>query len=285
MAEHVRSFAKGPLLRALRVLCFALTCASIPATSAAAGTAAASTPAQRLYKAGARAFRNGDWQQARRSFIDAYALNHEAGLLYDIALATWRMAQSDPHSPWLREARDYFRRYLDEAPNGRSREPARRALAEIEKSLQPAEAATAPTQESPAQAQEPVATAETAQTTTEPEAKPTSAETARPEPTPTNEAAQTTTAPEIKTPVPPEPLMIPEELEPAARVQLTAPPLHVPPAPRRQPLYRRWWLWTSVGVVAAGVAVGLGVGLTSHPFSPTLSDFGPGTASPTMTAR
>jgi hypothetical protein len=33
--------------------------------------------------------------------------------------------------------------------------------------------------------------------------------------------------------------------------------------PERVPVYRRWWLWTIVGVaVAAGVGVGLGVGLT-----------------------
>jgi hypothetical protein len=34
--------------------------------------------------------------------------------------------------------------------------------------------------------------------------------------------------------------------------------------PPRQPVYKKWWLWTIVvGVVAVGVGVGLGVGLTS----------------------
>jgi len=33
--------------------------------------------------------------------------------------------------------------------------------------------------------------------------------------------------------------------------------------PRRQPVYKKWWLWTAVGVVAVGVGVGLGVGLSS----------------------
>jgi hypothetical protein len=32
--------------------------------------------------------------------------------------------------------------------------------------------------------------------------------------------------------------------------------------PATRPLYRQWWLWTTVGVVVAGVAVGLGVGLS-----------------------
>jgi len=35
------------------------------------------------------------------------------------------------------------------------------------------------------------------------------------------------------------------------------------PPPAKKPLYKRWWLWTTIGgVVVAGVAVGLGLGLT-----------------------
>lgn len=53
------------------------------------------------------------------------------------------------------------------------------------------------------------------------------------------------------------------------------------PAPARQPLYEKWWLWTAVagGVAAIALGVGLGVGLSSSPggggFSPTLPPFGP----------
>lgn len=42
-----------------------------------------------------------------------------------------------------------------------------------------------------------------------------------------------------------------------------APVVQAVPPPKRTPVYKRWWLWTAVGgVVAAGLAVGLGVGLT-----------------------
>ena len=35
--------------------------------------------------------------------------------------------------------------------------------------------------------------------------------------------------------------------------------------PERRPIYKRWWLWTTVGgVVVVGLGVGLGVGLTQH---------------------
>lgn len=33
------------------------------------------------------------------------------------------------------------------------------------------------------------------------------------------------------------------------------------------PLYKRWWLWTAIGVVAAGAAAGIAVGVTRSPAS------------------
>jgi tetratricopeptide (TPR) repeat protein len=48
------------------------------------------------------------------------------------------------------------------------------------------------------------------------------------------------------------------------------------PAPTaRTPLYKKWWLWTTiVGVAAVGVGVGVGVALSQKPsFDPTLPDF------------
>jgi hypothetical protein len=58
--------------------------------------------------------------------------------------------------------------------------------------------------------------------------------------------------------------MAPPSLEPptapsAAAALVTAP--LVPASDARKPaLYRRWWLWTAVGVAAVTVAVGVGVG-------------------------
>jgi len=51
-------------------------------------------------------------------------------------------------------------------------------------------------------------------------------------------------------------------------------PIVTPPPVREShkvPVYRRWWLWTSIGVAAAAVAVGLGVGLTSTQATPSAS--------------
>jgi tetratricopeptide (TPR) repeat protein len=51
---------------------------------------------------------------------------------------------------------------------------------------------------------------------------------------------------------------------PEVSSQLTA---TAPPPQKKEPLYKKWWLWTAVGgVVAVGLGVGLGVGL--HKSSP-----------------
>jgi len=36
------------------------------------------------------------------------------------------------------------------------------------------------------------------------------------------------------------------------------------PPPKRTPVYKKWWLWTIVGVVAAGAAAGVAVAVTSQ---------------------
>jgi len=69
---------------------------------------------------------------------------------------------------------------------------------------------------------------------------------------------------------------------PAVEAPHTATPA-APSAPttaveKKTPAYKKWWVWTLVGVVAAGAAVGLGVGLTqaqTSSFTPTLPAIGP----------
>jgi len=58
---------------------------------------------------------------------------------------------------------------------------------------------------------------------------------------------------------------------PAATPALTTTPTQPEPSAHAStPLYKRWWLWTIVGAVAAGTAVGVGVGLAERtPAAPT----------------
>jgi tetratricopeptide (TPR) repeat protein len=79
-------------------------------------------------------------------------------------------------------------------------------------------------------------------------------------------AAQPPAAPHPATPpaAPPQPAQV------EARAPLPALSLHV--AAAKTPVYKKWWLWTVVGVAAAGVAVGVGLGVQS-PLPPS-SHFG-----------
>jgi len=85
----------------------------------------------------------------------------------------------------------------------------------------------------------------------------------------------------------------PPETTPPASATAAAPPEAAAPAPLAaapvepaahasrdaRPVYKRWWLWTIVGVAAAGAAVGLGVGLTQQrSFNSTLPDLVAGNA-------
>jgi hypothetical protein len=57
-------------------------------------------------------------------------------------------------------------------------------------------------------------------------------------------------------------LVVPPPL--VAKPVMLAPPPTVVATPRRSPLYRRWWLWSAVGVAVAAIAVGVGVGLAER---------------------
>jgi tetratricopeptide (TPR) repeat protein len=37
-----------------------------------------------------------------------------------------------------------------------------------------------------------------------------------------------------------------------------------PDAPKKTPIYRKWWLWTAVGAGVAAIAIGVGLGLASQ---------------------
>jgi tetratricopeptide (TPR) repeat protein len=65
-------------------------------------------------------------------------------------------------------------------------------------------------------------------------------------------------------------------------IEATIRELEAPPPPLdRTPLYKKWWLWTIVGVaVAGGVALGVGLGVASQRshFESTIPDLGPSAA-------
>ena len=61
----------------------------------------------------------------------------------------------------------------------------------------------------------------------------------------------------------PEPQPAPVVVAPHDAVVVSATPR------QKQPIYKKWWLWTIVGVAAVGLGVGLGLGLTQTSASPS----------------
>jgi hypothetical protein len=259
MRPHVHHFSKAAPAAALVLeLCLA-----------GAASAQAPSPAQgeRLFEVGERAFRKGDWDRALRAFAEAYELDDKPELLYDIALTSLRIAEEDDTAQSLRAARDAYRRYVDLASPCPLREHAQARLQMIEASLQSLEQERASGEPVP----RPMERAAQAQATRgggEPVARPATAT------APGGDATSAATATDARslTPQPkPAPLPLPAGAQPSSRRAAVA------GSPRPTPLYRRWWLWTAVGAVTVGTAVGLAVGLSApHGFSSTLPDFGPG---------
>jgi tetratricopeptide (TPR) repeat protein len=53
----------------------------------------------------------------------------------------------------------------------------------------------------------------------------------------------------------------PATTEPAAAASSNTLTATAPPREERTPVYKKWWLWTAVGVVVVGAGLGLGLGL------------------------
>jgi tetratricopeptide (TPR) repeat protein len=76
-------------------------------------------------------------------------------------------------------------------------------------------------------------------------------------------------APAAEAPPPAETPPPPATPPPAPPAAVATPAPATPAAADKQPLYKKWWLWTAVGgaVVAVGLGVGLGVGLSSSGYT------------------
>ena len=245
------------------LLPFALSLISLTAA------AAPSTLGKQRYEEGERAFNARRWDEARRAFSEAYELDREPELLYDVALATWRAAQASHDVADLRAARAAYRRYLEAAPAGRSRAQAESSVRTIDGLLPaepPSSAGGSPGGTSASTSSEPAASSSGAPSHASSAAAPSSSGSHTPSSEPASHASSAAPAHSAAAHTT------------SARADLTH------PAPARTPLYKRWWLWTTVGVVAAGAGVGLYFGLTANHFAPTLPDFGPGSNGAAATA-
>ena len=181
--------------------------------------------ARRLYESATRHFDLTEYDAALNDFKEGYRHKDDPVFLYNIAQCYRLLNQND-------DALKFYRSYLRRAPNAPNRDEVEHRIATLQESIAIAEKArtTPPQTTLPPAGSGPK---------TEPPAAPASTA-ASPAPSPTS-----------------------QKEAPAAAAPTNVVVAAAPPA--RTPVYKKWWLWTAVGVVvAAGVGVGLGLGLSSH---------------------
>ena len=211
----------------------------LAASHAGAAPDGRTAEAQTKYESGLAHFNLQEYAEAIADFEAGYRLKPNATFLYNIAQA-YRLSDRPERALY------FYRAYLRSAPHSPNR-------AEIEERIASAEAMLRDRKK--------VAT--TPPDHTLPPQVPQTAPTTPAATAPTTAAATSSSA------------VAPSAAAPAT----TDAPVAATDAKRdRKPVYKAWWLWTVVGVVVAGGAVGVAVALTSHSsgFSGSIPDLGPG---------
>jgi len=225
----------------------------------------AAVEARRHYEEGTKAFNLGEFPRAIAEFKAAYNAKADPLLLYNIA-QSFRL-QGDAS-----QAVFFYRSFLRNMPATPNRKEVELRIHTLEKQLddQKKEAAAAPVVvPAPVVTPAPAVTAPPAITPPPTAVTPAPAVVESP-PAPAAVAEPTTAAP-VEKPLPTAPPPVePAPVSPA--VDLTSAPADQP-APSR-PIYKKWWFWTAIGVVAvAGVVVA--VAARDKPPSTSLGLFGP----------
>lgn len=195
---------------------------------------AATEEARHHFEEGTKAFNLGEFARAIDEYKQAYNAKPDPVFLYNIA-QSYRLMGNLPQAVF------FYRSFLRNMPNAPNRRQIADRVEQLEAQIEREKAVstappnnTVPPGTPPAPSEEP---APTRPAPTTPEAKPV-------------EAAPATTAPSAEKPA----------VE--TRAELTGAP------PAKTPVYKKWWLWTIVGVVVVGATVGAAVGATASSAPP-----------------
>jgi tetratricopeptide (TPR) repeat protein len=202
------------------------------------------------FEDGSKAFNLGEFKRAVDEYKAAYNIRPDPVFLYNIAQA-YRLDGN------LQQALFFYKSYLTNSPKAPNRREVEGRIHELDQQIaQQKTLTTAP----------PTGTvAPSGVGGGEPS---THGATATPPP-----AATTTAPPPATTAPPPATTAPPPSTPPPAATTTSGPPALTATAPEKKtPVYKKWWLWTAVGVVAVGAAVGVGlaVGLQPSPPNSTL---------------
>ena len=208
----------------------------------------------------------GEFKEAADEYIQVYRLRPIPAILFNVA-------QAYRQGGMYEKARQFYKSYLRESPDAKNKGMIEQSIREMDDLLakekrtreaapmgvkEPAEAslpmapstppsaATAPAQApAPKRAEPPAQTVAVAPSKPAPDAHLAAPAVAKPSAPAAAKPAVASTAPRPEAP--------------SAATRATP----VPPAAvvEDDPLYKKWWLWTAVGVVVVGAGLGLGLGL------------------------
>ena len=256
----------------LGVLAIALLAMSEPRLGQAASPSASANiqRARQHFLAGKHAFETESYGKALREFQAGYALEPRPGFLLNMGHAARRMGQ-------LREARDYYQKFLATRPSPPADEQraASKGIAEIDRELPSPSPGRAVAAGTPAPA---AAVAVAPPAVIEPAAPVTPAIETPAVPASPPEAAASPEPPtaSVVRPSGPRPTLFPGALRAAAPAP--EPQAGLDPRPRSDalvtatsspapatasdaaPIYRRWWFWAGAGALAAGVVTAIAIG-------------------------
>jgi tetratricopeptide (TPR) repeat protein len=175
-------------------------------------------------------YREGAQHYKLGEFNEALASFKEAYRKFEDPTLLFNIAQSQRQLNLKADAVRTYKAYLNDVPGAPNREEVMRTVAALEEALRKDREAT----QVPPQGTLP------APETTGPATATPAPATSQPSPATTTAApaAATTTSATVET--------------------------------KKTPVYKKWWLWTIVGVVVVGAAVGLGVGLAPGPSAPSV---------------
>ena len=226
--------------RAVRIaVAAAIALAACAVARAEPPSRAAVAEGRRHFERGNALYQQGRYDDAITELLAGYAVDPRPDFLYAVGQAERKRGD-------CKAAIRYYQQYVD---TGQSPQRTVAVLVQIDRCKQ--ELAAAPVTPPSRAGKPPAATREPAATPTPPPPAP-------PPAVATPEQAEEQPATTTQSPV--------ESASPAAHDSAAR-------DTQARPIYKRWWVWTLVGVAAAGAAVGLGVGLTQQrSFNSTLPD-------------
>jgi outer membrane biosynthesis protein TonB len=281
-SRSLRSLVAAAIL--IAVVTPASRAAAQAETPPSKGTDADEAEARRIFRRGQAHYNLNEYAQAADDFEGAYRLFPHPTFLYNAAQAH-RLAGNDERALY------FYRVYLRVEPKSKMRAEVQDRIAALEKAVQRGTASSPPpSSPPPSNARPPSSPAPS--TTPPPSPAPSATPPSSPAPStaPPASPAPSTTPPPSPPPssTAPAPAPTPSSAAPASAPppsgspSATTPPAAAAPtsatpgdstaapanavsaqAPEKTPVYKKWWLWTIVGVVVVGVAIGAGVGATA----------------------